>query len=300
MKFKNLSKKLQKFPSSYIQRLSNTFHDFFWSTRSRPTGNFDLNKVEIFLKATNIKKGSTLFIHSSWKDLKMSKFSCVDLINFLIEYLGQKGTIAMPAYPMDQTGKQIFNVKKTPSAAGLLTEVFRRYPKVKRSINLNHSVCALGLNADYLVSEHNLSETSWDTYSPYYKLAKLEDAWIVGLGVGHRLKTATALHCVESNLRKKIPYFKKLFQQKIFYNYVDENQNQITNYYLRRKGVIYTPKLAKYFSKNELIELEIEGIQVYAIKAATLINKATSLALSGKTMYIWPIPFPWLFTRKNS
>ena len=299
LKFKSFLKKLPKIPSYLIGLLSIKLHDFLWSTKNNATGAFDLNKFEIFLKDIGVKDGSTLFVHSSWAELKTSKFSCSELINFLVRYLGNKGTLAMPAYPMDQTGDKIFNVKKTPSAAGLLTEVFRRYPKVKRSINLNHSVCALGLNADYLVGEHNLSETAWDTYSPYSKLGKIEDAWILGLGVGHRLKIATPLHCVDSVLWKEVPYFNKLFKQKICYKYIDENQNKGSHCYWSRKGQIYTPKLAKYFSKDELIELEIEGVQIYAIKAATLINKATSLALSGKTMYIWPLPFPWLFAKKK-
>ena len=46
--------------------------------------------------------------------------------------------------------------------------------------------------------------------------------------------------------------------------------------------------------KNK-IEYEIKGLQLYAIKAPILINKAVELGKRGKTMYIWPLPFPWLF-----
>ncbi|QQO57118.1 MAG: hypothetical protein N838_30975 [Thiohalocapsa sp. PB-PSB1] len=41
-----------------------------------------------------------------------------------------------------------------------MTEAFRRYPGVSGSINLNHSVCAIGPNADSLTRDHQRSETS--------------------------------------------------------------------------------------------------------------------------------------------
>ena len=74
-----------------------------------------------------------------------------------------------------------------------------------------------------------------------------------------------------------------------------QNGQKGTHCYLIRRGAIYTPKLAKYFTKQELIETKIKDIQVYAIGAPVLINKAVELGKKGKTMYIWPIPFPWLF-----
>ena len=50
----------------------------------------------------------------------------------------------------------------------------------------------------------------------------------MGLGVGHRLKVATALHCVESQLWKTSSYFKKLFREENCYKYVDENGSEQT------------------------------------------------------------------------
>ena len=279
-----------------LGNLSIKVHSFFWETNNKKKKNsLGLDDIELFLKTSNVKKGDTLFVHSSWKELGNTDFTGKELIEFLIGFLGQDGTLCMPAFPANQSKINEFNVKFTPSAAGLLTEIFRRYPGVKRSINLNHSVIALGKYAQFLVDEHHLSQTACDEKSPYFKLSKIKNAWIIGLGVGHRLKVATALHCVESQLWKTSSYFKKLFREENCYSYVDENGQKGTHCYLIRRGAIYTPKLAKYFTKQELIETKIKDIQVYAIGAPVLINKAVELGKKGKTMYIWPIPFPWLF-----
>lgn len=276
--------------------LASKMHDYFWGPKVSNNGdNISLVDIGSFLKSVGIKPDDTLFIHSSWQALENADFTAAELVAFLVDYVCENGTLVMPAFPADQSGKKEFNVKRTPSAAGLLTEVFRRYPGVKRSINLNHSVCALGKHADFLVSEHHFSKTSWDKKSPYFKLSRIDNAWIVGLGVGHRLKVATSLHCVESLLWQSSPYFKKLFTEENCYQYVDLNGRQGSHCYFKRSGQIYTPKLAKYFTDEELIEQEIKGLQVYAIRAPILINKALELGKQGKTMYIWPIPFSWLF-----
>ena len=60
--------------------------------------------------------------------------------------------------------------------------------------------------------------------------------------------------------------------------------------YKNRSGQIYTPKLAKYFTPDELVEETIQGLEMYAIRTQTLIDKAIALGREGKTMYVWPVP----------
>lgn len=253
-----------------------------------------------FLEQTGVQSGDTLFVHSSWENLNSGNFSAAELIQALLSYLGPVGTLAMPAFPPFslQVSGAVFDAKRTPSGGGLLTEVFRRYPGVARSINLNHSVCALGPNAEFLTKDHQYSETAWDECSPYYRLREFSNAWIVGFGVGHRLKIATALHCVESLLWKKNKYFNKIFKEELQYSYKKTDGKLGEHRYMRRSGVIYTPKIARFFSPDELKEATVKGLDVYSIRACQLIDKAIELGKSGKTMYIWPLPFPWLL--KNS
>lgn len=285
---------LKSLPSSVIVRLSKGLHNHYHSSREAKTpSNIGLEAIEGFLEKVGIHHGSTLMVHSAWKQLNSGNFSVRELIESLLKSVGTNGTLTMPAFPSyeNQVSGAVFDVCRTPSSGGLVTEAFRRYPGVVRSINLNHSVCAIGPQSNFLTSEHHLSETSWDDLSPYYRLREINDAWIIGLGVGHRLKVATSLHCVESALWKENSYFNKLFEGEIHYSYKSKNGDLGKHCYRKRVGEIYTPKLAKYFSSSELIEEVIEGLEVYAIKARVLIDKAIKLGREGKTMYVWPIPF---------
>lgn len=288
-------------PNYLAARISVHMHERYWtSPQTHTPSNVTLEDIQSFLEKSGIKPGDTVMLHSAWEALNSGNFTAVELINTLVNYLGDQGTLAMPAFPHGekQVNGAVFNVKRTPSAGGILTEIFRRFPNVKRSINLNHSVCALGPNAEFLTNEHHKSETSWDKSSPYYRLRDLENSWVVGFGVGHRLKVATAVHCVEAALWKENTYFKKLFKETICYTYKDAIGNTGEHCYKKRTGQIYTPKLAKFFDSDELIEDTKAGLELYAINARTLIDRSIELGRKGKTMYIWPIPWPWLFKKK--
>lgn len=288
-------------PSYLAARISAYMHQRYWtSPKVQTPSSVTLEEIQFFLEKSGIQPGDTVMLHSSWEALNSGGFTAAELIKMLVNYLGEQGTLAMPAFPdyKNQVEGAVFNVKRTPSAGGMLTEIFRRYPHVLRSINLNHSVCALGANAEYLTSEHNKSKTSWDEYSPYYRLRNLDNAWVVGFGVGHRLKIATAVHCVESALHEENAYFKKLFKNRLCYTYKDAAGETGKHCYKKRTGQIYTPKLAKYFSEDELIEDTKSGLELYAISARTLIDRSIELGRKGKTMYVWPIPWPWLFKKK--
>ena len=256
-----------------------------------------LDGISAFLRHAGIEPSATLHVHSAWENLNSGHFSAAELVKQLLAILREDGTLAMPAFPSYamQVSGAVFDAKRTPSAGGLVTEAFRRYPGVLRSINLNHSVCAIGPNADFLTRDHHRSETSWDQFSPYYRLRDIDNSWIVGLGVGHRLKVATSLHCVESALWKENAYYRKLFRGQVCYTYKTAKGETGEHCYQRRTGQIYTPKLAKHFTPDELIEDCIDGLEVYAIRARTLIDKAISLGREGKTMYVWPVPWPGYF-----
>ncbi len=130
----------------------------------------------------------------------------------------------------------------------------------------------------------------------YFRLREV-DAYIVGLGVGHQLKVATSLHCVESWLWHENAHYRKLFREQVCNQYKTTAGQTRSHCYWRRSGKIYTPKLAEFFAQDELMEDTIDGLEVYAIRARTLTDKAIALGREGKTMYDWPVPWQWFFTK---
>ena len=183
-----------------------------------------------------MKKGSVVFIQSRWAEFYNCTSDTEDLIDAILDVIGPNGTLGMACMPLIQEGK-IFNVKRTPTNAGFLAESFRRYPGVKRSINIHHSVCACGPKADYLVSEHYLSETPWDKKSPYYRLSEV-NALVFGLGLG-KYWVGTIIHCVDSLLKDEVPYYHDLFYpDKTEFRYIDYDGEEKTywNYEMPQTG----------------------------------------------------------------
>lgn len=266
-------------------------------SRAKDYSQFQASDVCAWLAQQGIGEGSTVLVHSSWDRFVNFHGTPRVLIDALIAHLGPAGTLAMPAFPRPQDHSRLFDVRRTPSGAGYLTEMFRRYPGVKRSINLNHSVCAIGPNADYLVRDHHRCRTSFDEFSPYLRLKDV-NAFVVGLGVGHDLKVATALHCVDSLLREDFEFFARLFGDEITYRYKDENGAVGAHTYLwKNRCFLWTRKVARHMSADFLREGFISNLSIYSIPARYLIDRSVELGEQGLTMYAWPVPWFWLFSK---
>ncbi len=152
---------------------------------------------QIALDAINlgIEKGDTLLVHSSLRSLGGA--TPEDVVNGLLSALGEKGTLVFPAlsYMHCNPNQRNFDYYNTPSNVGALPEFFRTQVKgVVRSINPTHSCCALGKNAEYIVSGHILDKTPCGENSPFRRLMKL-DGKILFLGCG--MRPNTSMHAVE-------------------------------------------------------------------------------------------------------
>lgn len=298
--FKRLSNLMTREGLSWLIRFTiESLVSFAYRLHDKSTNlskpNMSLSDFNSFLQRSGIREGSTVLLHSSWDQMNSSHFSPNEFIENLQKLLGDQGTLVLPAFV---SGNRInegveFNPDKDHSIAGLLPELFRRMPGVIRSANISHSVAARGKNASFLLDYHHLGNSAWDEFSPYLRIGALEESWIVGVGVGHGLRIVTSLHCVESLLLEH-PYFKKLFKKEVGYTFVSSRLGSGSGRVKIPSSVIMPEKLKKYF-KGMLIEDTLGGVEVYAIRARDLIEKALDLGLSGKTMYVWPIPWIWLF-----
>jgi aminoglycoside 3-N-acetyltransferase len=161
-----------------------------------------LKEFEQLLHDLGINKGAVVLIHSSMDAIsrRVPSLSAIELIRLLQNILTEQGTLLMPTFPF--TGKQShyidridrFDVRRTPSQVGLITEVFRRMPGVTRSLHPTHSVAAWGYHADRLLNTHHLGGAFGKT-SPIYKLREFGGR-VVGLGTGLR-DSFTILHVPE-------------------------------------------------------------------------------------------------------
>ncbi len=114
------------------------------------------------------------------------------LFDALADVLGPDGTLVMPTFTYSFTKGEPFDADTTPSAVGLLTEVFRIRPGVRRSQDPIFSVAATGRLADRFAEA-----ASDDCFGPSSAFALLaaQNAWLGCLGCS--LDRVTFTHYVE-------------------------------------------------------------------------------------------------------
>ena len=117
-----------------------------------------------------IQKGETLFIHSSFKSLGPVEDGAGTVISALEAAVSAEGLILMPTFsllPSREERVAAWNVNKTPSTVGWLTEFFRQMPDTHRSNHYSHAVAARGKDAKAFVSDHRRRDgyaSPWDYY----------------------------------------------------------------------------------------------------------------------------------------
>ena len=159
--------------------------------------------------ALGIGQADTLFIHSSFKSLGPVEGGAGTVISGLEAAVGKEGLILMPTFsllPSREERVAAWNVNKTPSTVGWLTEFFRQMPDTYRSDHYSHAVAARGKDAKAFVSDHLRREgyeSPWDhhpwgktygTHSPMFRAYKA-NAKILMIGVDY--ETSTYIHLVE-------------------------------------------------------------------------------------------------------
>tara|TARA_R110001592_G_scaffold175466_1_gene414597 strand:- start:18484 stop:19104 length:621 start_codon:yes stop_codon:yes gene_type:complete len=112
----------------------------------------------------------------------------------------EKGTVVMPTMTWRTVTPQqpVFDIVKTPSHVGILSEVFRTEFASHRSWHPTHSVAAIGSCAQELTSSHHLSHSPCSNQSPYGLIRNsslLEDCYIMFIDVG--LESCTFIHHYE-------------------------------------------------------------------------------------------------------
>jgi aminoglycoside 3-N-acetyltransferase len=133
----------------------------------------------------------------------------LDAIRVMQEAVGRQGILAMPTLPFSGTAvgwvesKKVFDVRRTPSQVGLLTELFRRMPDVMRSLHPTHPVAAWGDRAAEFIAGHHATATPCGAGSPYAKLEQWNGKiLLLGTGIG----VLTFFHRVEEDIEDLMPF----------------------------------------------------------------------------------------------
>ncbi len=148
----------------------------------------DLNRM-------GIKANDVLFVHSSMKSIGSVEKGADTVLDALSESL-EDGLLILPAHTWNYINalNPVFDVRKSRTCTGILTELFRNRNGVVRSLHPTHSVCALGCGAEEYVKGEELKDTPCAPDSCYGKLYGL-NAKILMIGVD--FSKNTTVHCIE-------------------------------------------------------------------------------------------------------
>jgi aminoglycoside 3-N-acetyltransferase len=166
------------------------------------------------LDRLGLKAGETVIVHSSLSALGWIAGGPVAVIQALLDILGPRGTLVMPAHSANLTdpanwrappvpadwvdviraSMPPYDPRLTPTGnMGQIAELFRTWPGVERSAHPNCSFAALGPQALRILSDHALDSPLGER-SPLARLYDL-DAKVLLLGVG--FDRCTILHLAE-------------------------------------------------------------------------------------------------------
>ena len=167
------------------------------------------NALTKVLAALSVPQDRILYVHSSMDWLSRAGVRLGDALNTLIHWTDRGGTLVFPAFPFRGSheaylrGRPTFDVRRTPARVGLLNETLRRRQGVKRSLDPDLSVIALGQLADAVVGTGFTGQDPTGPDSPFQRVITLNGA-LLGLGVSFNYMNM--IHVLDSRYRKSYPF----------------------------------------------------------------------------------------------
>jgi aminoglycoside 3-N-acetyltransferase len=160
------------------------------------------------LRQLGVQRGDTLLVHSSFDAFEGFTGKPTDIIAALQEAVGPDGALLMPTMPFSGTavdyvtGAPVFDVARTPSRMGLVTELFRRSPGVVRSVHPTHSVAVWGTDAESVAAGHHEAKTPCGAGTPFARMLERRGRILM---LGADIDSLTFYHMVEEAIEARLP-----------------------------------------------------------------------------------------------
>jgi len=173
-------------------------------------------ELEAFLRVIGITAGDTVMLHSAFA-LSGFRGSPKEVADVFLRSVGPTGNLLMVSLPYSSSTYEYlqrmktFDVRKTPSHMGMVSESFRRREGVRRSFHPTHPVLAFGPNAEWIVADHEKCLYPCGPGSPFEKLTQIGGK-VVFFHVP--FPTLTLFHYMEHLVEKSLPF--ALYANEVF------------------------------------------------------------------------------------
>jgi aminoglycoside 3-N-acetyltransferase len=178
---------------------------------------YDARQLQAALRSLGVREGDALMLHSAFAQHHGFNGSIEQLTDAFIDALGPKGHLLMVSLPyrsatLDYLRQlRVFDVRRTPSMMGLVSEYFRRRPDVLRSLHPTHPVRVHGPEAAWFVEGHRHALYPCGPSTPFEKLAE-RDGIVAFFNVP--FATFTFFHHLEHLVSAHLPF--ALYTDEVF------------------------------------------------------------------------------------
>lgn len=168
-------------------------------------GEYKVGDLLDALGVLGIRKGDTVCVHSQIYSLGIPGMPRTEYMNMILKVLkeavGEEGTLIMPAFSYSFCEKQVFDVQKSKSTVGVLTEFFRNSEDVSRTVHPIFSFSVWGRRREEFM---DIGKDAFSMDSVYGKMIESNDK-IVLLGVD---KGYTIYYLAEESIGVSHRFFK--------------------------------------------------------------------------------------------
>jgi aminoglycoside 3-N-acetyltransferase len=248
--------------------------------------------LEESFKALGIRPGDSVFVHSGFHRASGFTGSPSDVVESLLKVLGPEGHLLMMSIPYRGStqryaeGDPLFDVTRTPSAVGLISEVFRRRNGVLRSLNPFHPVLAYGPLAEWLVADHDKCAHSCGKGSPFERFLNLQGKFLF---FDAKFSSLTFMHYVEDRFSDQLPVH--LYHPTAALVRVKDAtgcEHKVRQFFFSeaaRQRRNFAPVERQLLSEGTLRKTRVGNTRLLSVSAQDVVDCAASLIERGPGIY---------------
>lgn len=244
------------------------------------------------LRALGVQPGDTVMLHSAWSREHGFRGSVGELVDTFVEAVGPAGHLLMVTLPyrnaaLDwlESGRR-FDVRKTPSMMGMVSEVFRRREGVQRSLHPTHPIAVLGPDARRFIAAHPNCVHPCGPGTPFEEVLKA-DGRVVFLNVP--IDTFTFFHYLEHLVHETLPF--PLYTDTVYEAPVVDAEGRadtVRTHAFAREAIRRRRPERLYdalFAKGLVAERRVGATRLLAVKVRDAVAVTRELQRAGRLFY---------------
>jgi aminoglycoside 3-N-acetyltransferase len=249
-------------------------------------------ELEAAVRGMGIGSGDALLVHSGFDRQSGFDGTPGDVVEALLNVVGPEGNLLMMSMPYRGSsqayaqGNPLFDVLRTPSAVGLISELFRRRQGVVRSLSPLHPVLACGPLAAWLVADHDQCAYSCGTGTPFERFLTIGGKFLF---YDAPYRSLTFMHFVEHSFRERLPvplYATEPVALRV--RDVTGAERIVRQFFFSeaaRTRRHFAPVAAALSRRGALKEVRVGHTQLLAVPARAVVECTGELFANGQNLY---------------